>query len=196
MISYGIHHKACVFTALLICLYHQHSVTRRGDRIRLLQFWTWKESLKLFNSNTHLLLASSPGHFLANAYRVCTWTGTVMGKNSPGSTYELFRYCCLVAKSYLTLHKAGILEWGAISFSRGSSWPRDQTHFSSIWADKANYIEASPGSSFISPDLLWSELNPGFEYVKLMSAPAPLIQVSCSRNICFMDRKCFWKRNF
>ena len=116
------------------------------------------------------------------------------GKNSPGSTYELFCFCCLAAKSYLTLHKARILEWGAISFFRGSSWPRDQTHFSSIWADKATYIEASPGSSFISPSLLWSELNPDFEYVKLMSAPAPLIQVSCSRNICFMDRKSFWKR--
>ena len=52
--------------------------------------------------------------------------------------------CCLVAKLYLTLcdpvdcsppvssvhriSQARILEWAAISFSRGSSWPRDGTH--------------------------------------------------------------------
>ena len=51
--------------------------------------------------------------------------------------------CCLVAKSYWTLlrpvdcsppassvhgiFQARILEWVAISFSRGSSWPRDRT---------------------------------------------------------------------
>ena len=28
--------------------------------------------------------------------------------------------------------QARILEWGTISFSRGSSWPRDQTHISCI----------------------------------------------------------------
>ena len=54
----------------------------------------------------------------------------------------------LVAQSCLTLRdpvdfsppgssvheilQAGILEWVAISFSRGSSWPRDQTHLSCI----------------------------------------------------------------
>ena len=47
--------------------------------------------------------------------------------------------CCLVAKLCLTLlwlyrllchgtSQARILEWVAISFSRGSSWPKDQTH--------------------------------------------------------------------
>ena len=62
-----------------------------------------------------------------------------------------------VAKSYLTLcdpvglpgssvHgilQARILEWVAISFSRGSSWPRDQTQVShtagrpfSLWATR------------------------------------------------------------
>ena len=56
--------------------------------------------------------------------------------------------CCLVIKSCLTLcyptdwsllgssvhgiFQARILEWVAISFSRGSSWPRDQTHISCI----------------------------------------------------------------
>ena len=56
-------------------------------------------------------------------------------------------YCCLVTKSYLTLwdpmdyslssssvhgiSQARILEWAAVSFSRGSSWPRSWTHVSS-----------------------------------------------------------------
>ena len=30
------------------------------------------------------------------------------------------------------IFQAGILEWVAISFSRGSSWPRDRTHVSYI----------------------------------------------------------------
>ena len=56
--------------------------------------------------------------------------------------------CMLVVQSYLTLWdhmdcsppsasvhgilQAGILEWVAISFSRESSWPRDQTQVSCI----------------------------------------------------------------
>ena len=61
---------------------------------------------------------------------------------------SLYCWCCLVAKSCLTLcdpmdcslpgssvhgiFQARILEWVAISFSRGSSWPRDQTRVSCI----------------------------------------------------------------
>ena len=57
-------------------------------------------------------------------------------------------YCCLFAKSCLTLwwphglyparppvhgiSQARILEWVAIFFSRGSSWPRGQTHLSCV----------------------------------------------------------------
>ena len=48
--------------------------------------------------------------------------------------------CCLVAKSCLEptrlpwscISQSRTLEWVAISFSRRSSWPRDQTHVSSI----------------------------------------------------------------
>ena len=81
MIPYGIHHKAFVFTVLLICLCHQHSSTRRGGRIRLLQFWTWKESIRLSSPDTHLLLASSPGHCPTNDYGVYTLEqGTVKGE--------------------------------------------------------------------------------------------------------------------
>ena len=59
---------------------------------------------------------------------------------------HIWIFCCLVAQSYLTLgnftdcrlpgssvceiSQARILEWGAISFSRGSSRPRDWTRVS------------------------------------------------------------------
>ena len=62
--------------------------------------------------------------------------------------FRSFLCCCLVAKSYLTLcdpmncsplsssvhwiSQARILEWVAVSFSRGSSWPRDWTSVSCI----------------------------------------------------------------
>ena len=69
----------------------------------------------------------------------------------PGVAYvpiTWYSHCCLVNKWCLTLcnpmecspwsfsghgiSQARILEWVAISFSRGSSWPRDQTHVSCI----------------------------------------------------------------
>ena len=59
-----------------------------------------------------------------------------------------WKICCLVAKSCLTLcnpmdcsppgssvhqiFQTRILAWVAVSFSRGSSWPRDQIHISCI----------------------------------------------------------------
>ena len=51
----------------------------------------------------------------------------------------LLCYCCLVTQSCLTLcdpvhgiFQARILEWVAISYSRGSSWPRDWTWVSCV----------------------------------------------------------------
>ena len=43
--------------------------------------------------------------------------------------------CSLPGSSVHGICQAGILDWGAISFSRGSSWPRDQTRVSSLEAD-------------------------------------------------------------
>jgi len=37
--------------------------------------------------------------------------------------------CSLPGSSVHGIFKAGILEWVAVSFSRGSFQPRDQTHF-------------------------------------------------------------------
>ena len=47
-------------------------------------------------------------------------------------------YCCLIAgysppgSSVHGIHQARILEWVTIPFSRGSSWPRDQTYVSCV----------------------------------------------------------------
>ena len=43
--------------------------------------------------------------------------------------------CCPPDSSVRGILQARILEWVAISFSRGSSWPRDQTQVSHIVAD-------------------------------------------------------------
>ena len=40
--------------------------------------------------------------------------------------------CSLLSSSVHGILRAGILEWVAISFSRGSSWPRDRTWISSV----------------------------------------------------------------
>ena len=41
--------------------------------------------------------------------------------------------CSLPGSSVLGIFLARILEWVAISFSRGSSWPRDRTHVSCVF---------------------------------------------------------------
>ena len=77
----------------------------------------------------------------------CQEVGTTWFFSSCGGNLKLRRGSqAIVTQSYLTLcdpkdcslsgssvHgicQAGILEWGAISFSKGSSQPRDQTHVS------------------------------------------------------------------
>ena len=45
------------------------------------------------------------------------------------------------------ISQARILEWVAISFSRGSSWPRDQTHVSCMGG---SFTTAPPGKPIIS----------------------------------------------
>ena len=74
--------------------------------------------------------------------------------------------CCLVVQSCLTLcdpvncnppgssrnHgilQARILDWVAISSSRGSSWPRDRTHISGVpWIAGRFFTTEPPGASF------------------------------------------------
>ena len=44
------------------------------------------------------------------------------------------------------IFQAGILQWVAISFSRGSTWPRDQTHIScGSWIEGKFFTTEPPG---------------------------------------------------
>ena len=63
--------------------------------------------------------------------------------------------CSLPGSSVHGIFQARVLEWGAIAFSRGSSWPRDWTQVSriaggrfTIWATREvlymNYISINP----------------------------------------------------
>ena len=83
--------------------------------------------------------------------------------NAPDLVWSILLYMYSVAQLYLTLcnswycsppgssvdgiFQARILEWVAISFSRGSSWPRDQTHISCTgrhilhyWVNREVYV--------------------------------------------------------
>ena len=55
--------------------------------------------------------------------------------------------CSLPGSSVYGIFQARVLEWVAISFSRGSSWPRDRTQVScivdrhfAIWATRKSYV--------------------------------------------------------
>ena len=83
---------------------------------------------------------------------------SLKGKKKYGNVQHIFRKCflkwkwsCLVASNFLrprglyppgsSIHgilQAKILEWVAISFSRGSSWPRDWTQVSHIVGRRFN----------------------------------------------------------
>ena len=59
------------------------------------------------------------------------------------SCLTLWLHCSLPGSSVPGILQARILEWVAISFSRGSSWPRDQTgisciagRFFTVWATR------------------------------------------------------------
>ena len=74
--------------------------------------------------------------------------------------------CSLQCSSVHGIFQARVLEWVAISFSRGSSWPRDQTQVSrgagrqfTVWAYPLNYSSSTITSLILSGTLLdicWS----------------------------------------
>ena len=69
--------------------------------------------------------------------------------------------CHLPGSSLHGICQAGILEWVAISFSRGSSWPRDQTRVSGIgrqflyhWASRSKPRD-NGGQKSLAGDSPW-----------------------------------------
>ena len=68
--------------------------------------------------------------------------------------------CSPPGSSVHGIFQAVVLEWAAISFSRGSSWPRDQTQVShivdrcfTIWATRENYHRWLKNPTTISAEL-------------------------------------------
>ena len=62
------------------------------------------------------------------------------------------------------IFQAWILEWVAISFSRASSWPRDQTQVShiigrhfTVWAYKGKLIQKEKKNVFSTLDTAWKK---------------------------------------
>ena len=69
--------------------------------------------------------------------------------------------CSLPGSSVHGIFQVRILEWVVISFSRGTSWPRDQTQVShivgrrfTIWATRETHIQALPGSNTFTKQAL------------------------------------------
>ena len=85
------------------------------------------------------------------------------------SGFSCAEFCCLVAKSCLTLYdaidcsppgssvqvisQARILEWVAIFSSRGSSQHRDQTHISCVYCSGRQILY--PSTTWDNPDIIY-----------------------------------------
>ena len=144
----------------------------------------WEESNQTHPSGKRQRLQRSgfpnytrEGWFLLSSFpsliSICLWRGTsipLAGSSTSGHIPLLLSCCCLVAKSYLILcnpmiyswpgssvhgiSQARILQWVAISSSRGSSQPTDQTCWLARSAGRFFTTEppkkSNPENSFIS----------------------------------------------
>ena len=95
--------------------------------------------------------------------------------------------CSLPGSSVHGVIQARIMEWVAISFSRGSSWPRDWTQVScivgrhfTIWATREE--GALPKSaSWPWPSLVFSSLNTGWR--KRVATKLPTKETKAAENM-------------
>ena len=84
-------------------------------------WWGWKRRVKKLPWNSTLktkIMASSPS--VKSESVSCSVTSDSLDCGSPGSSVH-------------GILQARILEWVAILFSRGSTWPRDRILYSSAW---------------------------------------------------------------
>ena len=74
--------------------------------------------------------------------------------------------CSLPGSSVHGIFQARVLEWVAISFSKGSSWPRDQTRVSSV-ADRSLYcLSHNDNSNIPMTTVIATNLHGTFTYVR------------------------------
>ena len=82
--------------------------------------------------------------------------------------------CSLLGSSVHGTLQARILEWVAISFSRGSSQPRDQTQVSCIVAD--SLPSEPPGKPLINKQVLLTVLEARKSKIKLLTESECLVR--------------------
>ena len=102
--------------------------------------WAWSNPLvSLFWIKTSKDCASLDPHFSKKSSAEGLWTCTGKARNGEVKWSEVTQSCptlcdpvdcSLPSSSVHVILQVRILEWVAISFSRGSSWPRDQTQVS------------------------------------------------------------------
>ena len=120
-------------------MYSEYKLNKQGDNIQ-----PWHTSFPIWNQSVApcpvLTVASWPAYrFLKRQVR---WSGISISFRILCPIICDPMDCSLPGSSVHRILQARILEWVAIPFSQGSSWPRDQTQVSCI-ADKVFTIWAT-----------------------------------------------------
>ena len=120
------------------------------------------------------------------------------------------RECSLPCFSIHGIFLARVLEWVAISFSRGSSWPRDRTQVSCIagrhftlWATRkalysiylsiyCNPLESYRPSSYLSFFLLFFTLRYQFNPFEMIFSPLGMHVLYCFPGDFFFELMSPW----
>ena len=114
-----------------------------------------------FKDQVHIY---DPGEYSFTVLKVVKCTCLLVAQSCP--TLCNCMDCSLPGSSVHGILQARILEWVAIPFSRGSFWPRNQTHLSCIV-----YLGTRKGLEFRSPQAVLSSyvvwVEPGSSYILL-----------------------------
>ena len=108
------------------------------------------------------------------------------------------RLCDPMTPSLHRNSQARILEWVAVSFSRGSSWPRDRTQvsriagrFFTIWATRGVLITEQDAKSWVHPVtmLLLSPLHEHIAVLGLVELPQSIGHLSALEKFTMYPRE-------
>ena len=101
-------------------------------------------ALQSLNQGTTLPSRKHTGFFFFFFAQSCPTLCDPMGYSLPGSSIH-------------GIFQARVLEWGAISFSRGSSWPRDRSRVSriagrrfTVWANREALADIGKGQALVT----------------------------------------------
>ena len=107
-------------------------------------------SLFFFFFSQYICLLVSPNSLIKNGHWEVSWV--FLSSTSQQGSPESESVSCSVMSSVLGILKARKIEWVAIPFSRGTSWPRNWTlvsciagRFFTIWAIRKSNSKLTPG---------------------------------------------------